>query len=57
MIGLTVIDTGLNPERRGTVVSVDPERLDVIVEWRPGMVATLNVVDIRAGRYKVIITA
>jgi hypothetical protein len=55
IIGATVIDTGMTPERRGTITAVDAERLDVIVTWRPGMVTTLRPADIRAGRYRIVL--
>jgi hypothetical protein len=50
--GATIIDVALG--RRGRIVSVDADRLDVAVEWRPGQVTTLRPADIRAGRYQVI---
>ena len=55
MIGATVIDTAITPERRGTIVSVDAATLDVAVAWRPGAVTTLRPADIRAGRYQVVL--
>lgn len=57
MIGATIIDTAVTPELRGKIVSVDAERLDVSVAWRPGMVTTLRIADIRAGRYQVILVS
>jgi hypothetical protein len=54
MIGATIIDTGITPERRGVIVAVDPDRLDVTVSWRPGTVTALRADDIRAGRYQVV---
>lgn len=54
MIGATVIDRALTPERRGRIVLVNAETLDVVVSWRTGMVTTLSPADIRTGRYKVV---
>jgi hypothetical protein len=52
MTGAVVIDLALG--RRGRIVSVDADRLDVAVEWRAGQVTTLRPADIRAGRYQVV---
>lgn len=55
MIGATVIDTALQPHRRGVIVVVNAETLDVMVSWRTGMATTLRPADMRTGRYKVIV--
>jgi hypothetical protein len=55
VIGATIIDTAVTPQLRGVIVACDPERLDVMVAWRPGQVTTLRPADIRAGRYQVVL--
>ena len=49
--GSIILDTAL--DRRGTVITVDAERLMVLVSWRAGQASSLDPEQIRSGRYQI----
>lgn len=57
LVGATIIDKGfVGQVIKGRILSVDLERGELTVMWRPGTYTGLPFAKVTAGRYDVVVT-